>query len=52
MITTHELQTAMRLLLPGGLAKHAVSEGSKQQTKYTNTQQIHITRFFILYLLN
>ena len=28
-ITSREVQTAVRLLLPGELAKHAVSEGTK-----------------------
>ncbi|XP_010115688.1 PREDICTED: histone H2B, gonadal-like, partial [Chlamydotis macqueenii] len=30
---TREIQTAVRLLLPGELAKHAVSEGTKAVTK-------------------
>ena len=30
------LQTAVRLILPGELAKHAVSEGTKAVTKYTS----------------
>ncbi|XP_068084412.1 histone H2B-like, partial [Anabrus simplex] len=34
-ITSWEIQTAVRLLLPGELAKHAVSEGTKAVTKYT-----------------
>ena len=34
-ITSREIQTSVRLLLPGELAKHAVSEGSKAVTKYT-----------------
>lgn len=33
-ITTREIQTAVRLLFPGELAKHAVSEGTKAVTKY------------------
>ena len=33
-ITSKEIQTAVRLLLPGELAKHAVSEGTKAVTKY------------------
>jgi histone H2B len=33
-ITSREIQTAVRLLLPGELAKHAVSEGTKAVTKY------------------
>ena len=31
-ITNREIQTAVRLLLPGELAKHAVSEGTKAVT--------------------
>merc|ERR1712080_254883 len=34
-ITSREIQTAVRLLLPGELAKHAMSEGTKAVTKYT-----------------
>ncbi|CAH2017134.1 unnamed protein product [Acanthoscelides obtectus] len=34
-ITSREIQTAVRLLLPGELAKHAVSEGTKAVTKYS-----------------
>ena len=30
-----DIQTATRLLLPGELAKHAVSEGTKAVTKYS-----------------
>ena len=33
--TSREIQTAVRLLLPGELAKHAVSEGTKAVTKFT-----------------
>jgi len=36
-ISSREIQTAVRLLLPGELAKHAVSEGTKAVTKYTST---------------
>ena len=35
-LTSHEIQTAIRLILPGELAKHAVSEGTKAVTKYTS----------------
>ncbi|XP_064479061.1 histone H2B, gonadal-like [Ornithodoros turicata] len=35
-ITSRGIQTAVRLLLPGELAKHAVSEGTKAVTKYTS----------------
>ncbi|KAF7275709.1 hypothetical protein GWI33_011347 [Rhynchophorus ferrugineus] len=37
-ITSREIQTAVRLLLPGELAKHAVSEGTKAITKYTSSK--------------
>ncbi|EAA13680.5 AGAP003912-PA, partial [Anopheles gambiae str. PEST] len=37
-ITSREIQTAVRLLLPGELAKHAVSEGTKAATKYTSSK--------------
>eukprot|EP00179_Madagascaria_erythrocladioides_P002510 CAMPEP_0198309074 /NCGR_PEP_ID=MMETSP1450-20131203/1543_1 /TAXON_ID=753684 ORGANISM="Madagascaria erythrocladiodes, Strain CCMP3234" /NCGR_SAMPLE_ID=MMETSP1450 /ASSEMBLY_ACC=CAM_ASM_001115 /LENGTH=113 /DNA_ID=CAMNT_0044011803 /DNA_START=66 /DNA_END=407 /DNA_ORIENTATION=+ len=36
-ITSREVQTAVRLLLPGELAKHAVSEGTKAVTKYNSS---------------
>ena len=34
-ILPRDIQTAVRLLLPGELSKHAVSEGTKALTKYT-----------------
>ena len=37
-ITSREIQTAVRLMLPGELAKHAVSEGTKAVTKYTSSK--------------
>merc|ERR1711934_527265 len=33
-ILSREVQTAVRLILPGELAKHAVSEGTKAVAKY------------------
>uniref|UniRef100_UPI00398E676E histone H2B 8-like n=1 Tax=Pristiophorus japonicus TaxID=55135 RepID=UPI00398E676E len=36
-ISAREIQSAVRLMLPGELAKHAVSEGTKAVTKYTNS---------------
>ena len=33
---SREVQTAVRLILPGELAKHAVSEGTKAVTKYNS----------------
>jgi histone H2B len=37
-ISSREIQTAVRLILPGELAKHAVSEGTKAVTKYNSSQ--------------
>jgi len=37
-LTSREIQTAVRLVLPGELAKHAVSEGTKAVTKYTSSK--------------
>ena len=36
-LSSREIQTAVRLVLPGELAKHAVSEGTKAVTKFTST---------------
>lgn len=33
-VGTREIQTAVRLILPGELAKHAISEGTKAVTKF------------------
>ena len=33
-LSSREVQTSVRLILPGELAKHAVSEGTKAVTKY------------------
>lgn len=39
-ITSRDIQTAVRVLLPGELMKHAISEGTKAVTKYkANTRQ-------------
>ena len=35
-LSSREVQTAVRLLLPGELSKHAVSEGTKAVTKFTS----------------
>jgi len=35
-VTSREIQTSVRLILPGELAKHAVSEGTKAVTKFTS----------------
>ncbi len=38
-MSSREIQTSVRLLLPGELAKHAVSEGTKAVTKYTSKRR-------------
>ena len=37
-ITSREIMTATRLVLPGELAKHAVKEGSKAVAKFSSSQ--------------
>ena len=37
-IGSREIQTAVRLILPGELAKHAISEGTKAVSKYTGSK--------------
>ncbi|CAL2042530.1 unnamed protein product [Caenorhabditis brenneri] len=44
-ISSREIQTAVRLILPGELAKHAVSEGTKAVTKYTSSKMSMFERF-------
>merc|ERR1712224_1191016 len=46
-ITSREIQTAVRLLLPGELAKHAVSEGTKAVTKYTSPRNKRLQLLFV-----
>ncbi len=36
-LSSREIQTAVRLILPGELAKHAVSEGTKAVTKFSTS---------------
>ena len=43
-VTSREIQTSVRLILPGELAKHAVSEGTKAVTSaflFTNVLNVH-----------
>jgi histone H2B len=35
-LSSREIQTSVKLLLPGELARHAISEGTKAVTKYTS----------------
>jgi len=34
-LSSREVQTAVKLILPGELARHAISEGTKAVTKFT-----------------
>ena len=36
-LSSREIQTSVRLILPGELARHAVSEGTKAVTKFTSS---------------
>lgn len=36
-LSSREIQTSVKLLLPGELAKHAISEGTKAVTKFSST---------------
>ena len=38
-LSSREIQTSVRLTLPGELAKHAVSEGTKAVTKFTSSAE-------------
>ena len=51
-LSSREVQTAVRLLLPGELAKHAVSEGTKAVTKYTSVWTINIISISIMTLIS
>jgi len=42
-ISSREIQTAVRLILPGELAKHAVSEGTKAVTKYNSSSSSEVS---------
>ena len=44
-ISSREIQTAVRLILPGELAKHAVSEGTKAVTSTSPLVYILLTLF-------
>jgi len=44
VLTSREIQTGVRLQLPGELAKHAVSEGTKAVTKFTASKDDRSSR--------
>ncbi|BGP07784.1 histone H2B [Rhodotorula toruloides] len=35
---SRQIQTSVRLILPGELSKHAISEGTKAVTKFSSTK--------------
>ena len=37
-ISSREIQTSVRLILPGELSKHAISEGTKAVTKFNQAR--------------
>ncbi|TIA91757.1 hypothetical protein E3P99_00955, partial [Wallemia hederae] len=37
-ISSREIQTSVRLILPGELSKHAISEGTKSVTKFSSSK--------------
>ncbi|KAG8756272.1 histone H2B [Serendipita sp. 396] len=37
-ISSREIQTSVRLILPGELSKHAISEGTKSVTKFSSAK--------------
>ena len=39
-ISSREIQTAVRLILPGELSKHAISEGTKSVTKVCGNRSV------------
>ena len=51
IITAREIQTAVRLLLPEELAKHAVLNGTKAVTKYNTAPHMWL-KVYKSYLMN
>lgn len=39
ILSSREIQTAVKLILPGELAKHAISEGTKAVIEYNSYQE-------------
>lgn len=52
-ISSREIQTSVRLILPGELAKHAISEGTKSVTKVSRatTFSIHLVDYKLVTVL-
>ena len=51
-LSSREVQTAVRLLLPGELAKHAVSEGTKAVTKYSSANWVYVWYLLCIYCID
>jgi hypothetical protein len=58
-ISSREIQTSVRLILPGELSKHAISEGTKAVTKFSSAKWLSCVvlsflsiRFRLLLVLN
>jgi len=49
-ISSREIQTAVRLILPGELSKHAISEGTKSVTKVRNVMCLFALGCFLMLL--
>ena len=47
-LSSREVQAGVRLLLPGELAKHAISEGTKAVSKYSSSKEQHWWGSFIV----
>ena len=41
-LSSKEVQSAVKLILPGELAKHAQAEGTKAVTKYSSSMWLHL----------
>ena len=54
-LSSREVQSAVKLILPGELSRHAVSEGTKAVTKYIQQWSMHIsslcTQFSVFFIL-
>jgi histone H4 len=52
VINSRDIQTAVRLYMPGALAKHAVTEGGKASTRFTSRQRKGVSSAFAAGLQN
>lgn len=47
-VSARDIQSAVRMIIPGELAKHAVSEGTKAVTKYKNVKDERLAEDFLV----